>query len=71
MTNILPLIMFGFKIFTLVGLGVYGIFALVMVRQEQLMAKTLEAQFEPIIRLLVWIHLLAALGVFVLGLILL
>jgi hypothetical protein len=70
-TDILPLVLLGFKLFTLLGLGVYVVFAGIMVRQEQLMAKTLESQYEPVIRLFVLLHLVVAVGVFILGLILL
>ncbi len=59
------------KIFALLGLAVYGIFAIVMVRQEQLMANVLEEAFEPVLRLLVYIHLLAAIGIFLVALIIL
>lgn len=57
------------KILTLVGLLVYVIFAAIMVRQEQLMAKSLEATYEPILRLLTLLHLAAAIGVFLLAVI--
>ena len=55
------------KIFFLVGLFLYGLFAGVLVRQEQLMADVLEETFESIIRLLVIGHLVVAVGVFVLA----
>ena len=59
------------KILVLVGLGVYGVFALVIVRQEQLMAHVLEEAFEPILRLLVLVHLVASLIVLLLAFLLL
>lgn len=59
------------KVLTLVGLVIYGIFAGVLVRQEQLMAHVLEESFEPMIRLLVVGHLVVSIGVFVLALFLL
>ncbi len=55
------------KIFFLVGLLLYSIFAAVLVRQEQLMADVLEESFEPILRLLVIGHLVMAIGIFVLA----
>ncbi len=55
------------KIFSLVGLGIYGIFAAVMIRQEQLMASVLEEGFEPILRLLVVVHFAAAVALFLLA----
>ncbi len=59
------------KAFVLIGLAVYSIFAVVMVRQEHLMADVLEESFEPVLRLLVYIHLLAAIATFLLALVLL
>lgn len=59
------------KILTIIGFTVYTIFAAVIVRQEQLMAGVLEESFEPVLRILTIIHLLAALGVLVLAFILL
>lgn len=49
------------KIFSIVGLVIYTVFAGVLVRQEQLMAHVVEEQFQPVIRLLVVIHLIATL----------
>ena len=59
------------KILGIVGLLIYSVFAGVLVRQEQLMANVLEEQFQPIIRLLVLVHLAAALFLLVLAIILL
>jgi hypothetical protein len=55
------------KILALVGLGLYVIFAGIIVRQEQLMANVLEENFEPVLRLLTIIHLVAAIAVFFLA----
>ena len=60
-TEISSAILLAMKLFALLGLLVYVGFAAVMVRQEQLMAKVLEASSEKIIRFLVSIHLLLAL----------
>ena len=49
------------KIFSIVGLLIYAVFAGVLVRQEQLMAHVLEEQFQPVIRTLVLIHLVVTL----------
>lgn len=49
------------KIFGIVGLLIYTVFAGVLVRQEQLMAHVLEEQFQPILRLLVIVHCIATL----------
>lgn len=59
------------KIMVLVGLGVYTIFAYIIVRQEQLMDKVIDETFEPILRLLVLLHLLMSLAVFVIAFIIL
>ena len=59
------------KIFALIGLGIYIVFALVLVRQVQLMTDTLEVGFEKPIRFLSFVHLLFAVAVFVLALIVL
>lgn len=59
------------KIMFLVGLGVYVLFSFVVVRQVQLMTDTLEVGFETPIRLLAIVHLLVAVGVFILALLIL
>ena len=59
------------KILVLVGFDVYAIFAVVMVRQEYLMAHVLEESFEPFLRMLVFVHLAAAVGLFFLALVIL
>ncbi|KKT32575.1 MAG: hypothetical protein UW21_C0021G0005 [Candidatus Woesebacteria bacterium GW2011_GWB1_44_11b] len=55
----------------LFALALYIIFALVVVRQIQLMTETLEVGFEMPIKLLGFFHLLFAVGIFVLALIVL
>jgi hypothetical protein len=60
-----------FKMLTLLGIAVYVVFAGVMVRQEHLMANVLEEGFEPVLRLLTYIHLVAGLAVFFLALVIL
>lgn len=59
------------KFLILFGLGLYIVFAAVILRQEQLMANVLEESFEPILRLASFLHLAAAIGVFVLALLIL
>lgn len=59
------------KIFGVVGLLIYTVFAGVLVRQEQLMAHVLEEQFQPIIRTLVLTHLIATVVLLLLTIILL
>lgn len=60
-----------FKILSIIGMVLYSIFAVIMVRQEQLMAKVLEESFEPILRTLVLIHFIVAIGVLLFAVILL
>ena len=66
-----PMFWLVIKLFTLLGLGIYVIFTGVVVRQEQLMSKVLEAGPERILRVLAWIYLLCAVGIFGLAIILL
>jgi hypothetical protein len=57
-----PTIFLALKVVTLIGLAVYAVFAVIIVRQEQLMADVLEEGFEPVLRLITLIHLLLAVG---------
>lgn len=59
------------KLCVLLGLAIYGVFAGIMVRQEQLMANVLEESFEPALRVLTIVHFAAALGLFLLAIIIL
>lgn len=59
------------KVLVLIALAVYFVFALVVVRQVGIMTKTLEVGFELPIKMIALIHLLFAIGVFVLGLVIL
>lgn len=59
------------KILTIVGLSLYAIYAVIIIRQEELMSKVLAETSEPILRLLAIIHLIASLSVIVLAFILL
>ena len=62
---------FLLKLFVLLGLAVYAVFAVVMVRQESLMAHVVEESFEPFLRMLVYVHLAVAVGLFFLALVIL
>lgn len=64
-------ILITLKIFSLIGLGLYSAFAAIIIRQEQLMASVLEESFEPVLRTLVIVHFAAAVGLFLLALLLL
>lgn len=59
------------KFLVLFGLGLYIVFATVILRQEQLMADVLEESFEPVLRIAAFFHLAGAVGVFVLALLIL
>jgi len=48
------------KVFFLVGLSLYDVFAFVIVRQVDQMTKTLEVGFETPIRIFAFLHLIAA-----------
>jgi len=69
--DIASLIFIFLKFLILFGLGLYIVFAAVILRQEQLMANVLEESFEPVLRLAAFIHLAAAIAVFVLALLIL
>ncbi|MEK7065358.1 MAG: DUF5657 family protein [Patescibacteria group bacterium] len=64
-------VLVALKVFILIGVGLYSIFAAIIVRQEQLMAAVLEESFEPVLRTLVIVHFAAAVGLFLLALFLL
>ncbi|MBI4033229.1 MAG: hypothetical protein HY377_01835 [Candidatus Blackburnbacteria bacterium] len=59
------------KILVLVGLGVYLVFAGVVMKQVQLMVGTIEAPFDRFLPALALIHMLFAIGVFILALVVL
>lgn len=65
--SIWPLI----KIFLIILMVIYLIFAFVVVRQVQLMTDTLEVGFESQLKLLSFIHLLFAIAVLIFSLIIL
>jgi hypothetical protein len=65
------IIMIVSKALVVFGLGLYIVFALVILRQEQLMADVLEESFEPVLRLSAILHLAASVFVFILALLLL
>lgn len=59
------------KVLTLLGIAVYVVFSGVMVRQERLMANVLEESFEPILRMLTYVHLALSIAVFFLAVVIL
>ena len=56
------------KIFVLFALGLYIIFALVVIKQVSLMTKTVEVGLEGFIKLIAWAHLIFAVVVFFIAL---
>lgn len=56
------------KIMFLIMLFLYIAFALIITRQVGLMSKTLDGEFASPVKVVAWIHLLAAVGVFLLAL---
>jgi len=52
------------RIFVLILLLMYTIFALVIVRQVGLMTRALELKLEPLIKFISWVHLALAIFVF-------
>ncbi|KKU96112.1 hypothetical protein A3A64_04760 [Candidatus Gottesmanbacteria bacterium RIFCSPLOWO2_01_FULL_48_11] len=72
MTPTLPTVVFlAVKLLALVGLGVYALFAGIMVRQEQLMGAVLEEAFEPVLRVVTIVHFVVSVGVLLLAIVLL
>lgn len=59
------------KVFALIGLAIYIIFALVVIRQVGLMTKTIEVSFGKFIKLISWAHLIFAVFVFLTALVIL
>ncbi len=71
MINVANAALLSLKVFVLVGIAVYAIFAAVIVRQEQLMAHVLEEKFEFVLKVLSILHLGAAVALFLFALIIL
>ncbi len=69
--DIVPAVLFLVKALVVLALIIYAIFAFVMVRQEHLMATVLEEKFEPVLRILTYIHLIASLATIVIALLIL
>jgi len=53
----------------LFGVFIYLLFALIIVRQVNLMLDTLEVELEGLIRLVAWLHLILVLAIFVFGIV--
>ena len=59
---------FAAKVFILLFLAMYIVFALVVIRQIKLMLHTLDIGFNLPIRFLGWAHFLFAVGIFLIAL---
>lgn len=59
------------KIFALIGLAIYIVFALVVIKQVGLMTKTIKVNFGKFIKLVSWAHLIFAVFVFLTALVIL
>jgi hypothetical protein len=59
------------KIFALIGLAIYIVFALVVLKQVYLMVGTIEVGFGFLIKLVAWAHLIFAVFVFLTAMIIL
>ena len=59
------------KIFVLIFLAIYIVFAFVVMRQVQLMTATLAVGFEGQLKFLAFLHLLFAIAVLVFGILIL
>ena len=55
------------KVASLLFLALYTLFAAIMVRQEHLMDKVIDETFEPVLKILVILHFLFALGILILS----
>jgi hypothetical protein len=56
------------KLFVLVGLLVYLVFAIVVIRQVQLMTRTVTGDLDKAIRVISWVHFGLSAGIFILAL---
>jgi len=59
------------KLLFLIGLLIYIAFAVIVVRQVALMSRTINGNFSLPIKLFSWVHLGAAVAIFVLALVIL
>ena len=59
------------KILFLIGLAIYIAFAVIVIRQVNLMTQALDGGFNFPLKIASWIHLLVAIAVFLLALIIL
>lgn len=68
MPNLELPIWFFAKVLFLFAILVYVFFAAVVVRQVYLMTSTIKVGFETPLRLIAWLHIIFAIGIFLLAL---
>lgn len=56
------------KLFVLTGLLFYMLFAIVVIRQVQLMMRTVTGELDRAIRSVAWVHFILAVGIFLMAL---
>lgn len=59
------------KLLFLIGLLIYLAFAVIVVRQVNLMTRALDSEFEAPLKFIAWVHLVVASGVFLLAIVIL
>ncbi len=59
------------KLFIMFGLTVYVVFGLVVIRQVSLMTRTIKSSITPTLRLLGYVHMIAAIVVWIIALVIL
>lgn len=63
----MPVVFLAFQFLFLVAFALYVIYTFVIVRQTGLMARTVSAPLEPVLKLLSWIHFGGALLIWVMA----
>lgn len=56
------------KLVVLLGLIFYLVFAVVVIRQVQLMTRTVTGELDHVVRVVAWVHFVIACSIFVLAL---
>lgn len=62
---------FFIKLLFLIGLLTYLAFAVIVVRQVNLMTRALNSEFETSLKLISWVHLVVTIGVFIMAVVIL
>lgn len=64
-------IWFLVKLLFLIGLLIYLTFAVIVIRQVNLMTRALNGGFEASLKLIAWVHLIVVIGIFLLAVVIL